>query len=664
MFSQTENEAVGSIEKILQDLDEELNYEEAYEELIRLSKQKVDLNNSSYEELQRLFFLSEFQLVSILEYAERGEGFLSVYELQTLTGFVPQVIENLLPFVCVSPKKSRHEDKKHQTLYHKSEAIIRFSRVLEEQKAYSDSKAIYLGSPVKFLARYSYEMDKQLLFGFTTEKDPGERFGFGEKQFGNDFNSAFLQLRGKKWADQLIFGDYKALFGQGLVLGSASSFNASASCSNNFARGQSYKKSSSADEYGYFRGLAYSKKVKRIALNMHLSFKKLDARIVDSIKQKPVFSSINRSGIHASKTELLRKHNLNEYGSGFNMNYTKASFSIGGNVNLYAYGGIPQQPEAIYQQSAKEHQVNLNYSFDYKWRLRNVIFYGENALNRFFAPACINGFVLLLNNQLSFQLSQRYFSQFYYNVYGSSIQQSSTLNNEKGIYSGIEFTPGDKLKLAAYIDFYSFPWLKFTVNKPSKGNEYYSFLHYRFHKNLSIKLLYKEETKEGNAQEAKSEFEVFTQRKARADADFSISDQLDIKFRFEQNILFSSLHSSEKGFLSYATIIYKFSRLPLKVYARFSIFDTDSYRSRIYAYENDVLYGFSVPAFFDQGTRHFFLVNYEANQNISFWFRIAQTNYAERAYIGSGNSEIAGDRKTELKLQCRIKFDGKALFNK
>lgn len=87
---------------------------------------------------------------------------------------------------------------------------------------------------------------------------------------------------------------------------------------------------------------------------------------------------------------------------------------------------------------------------------------------------------------------------------------------------------------------------------------------------------------------------------------------------------------------------------------RLQYFETDGYNSRIYAYENDVLYSYSIPAFFDKGFRYYFNLNYDLGKKISFWLRLAQTVYQDKGSVGSGLDEINGNRRTELKLQARL----------
>ena len=95
---------------------------------------------------------------------------------------------------------------------------------------------------------------------------------------------------------------------------------------------------------------------------------------------------------------------------------------------------------------------------------------------------------------------------------------------------------------------------------------------------------------------------------------------------------------------------------PLTANIRLQYFDTDDYNSRIYAYENDVLYSFSIPLFYNKGYRYYANVNYDISKKISVWVRYAQSIYINRNPIGSGLDEIQGNRKTDVRLQVRYLF--------
>jgi hypothetical protein len=80
-------------------------------------------------------------------------------------------------------------------------------------------------------------------------------------------------------------------------------------------------------------------------------------------------------------------------------------------------------------------------------------------------------------------------------------------------------------------------------------------------------------------------------------------------------------------------------------------FETDGYNSRLYAYENDVLYSYSIPVFFDKGYRYYLTLNYDLTNKVSIW--LGARIYRDKNLIGSGLDEITGNKKTEPKFQVR-----------
>ena len=112
----------------------------------------------------------------------------------------------------------------------------------------------------------------------------------------------------------------------------------------------------------------------------------------------------------------------------------------------------------------------------------------------------------------------------------------------------------------------------------------------------------------------------------------------------------------EKGFLFYQDITYKPIHNKYSGTFRFAVFDTDSYNSRIYTYENDVLYAYSVPAYYYKGTRYFLLFKCKILKNLEAWLRYSQTYISNKDNIGSGLNTINGNTKSEFKIQLRCKF--------
>ena len=96
--------------------------------------------------------------------------------------------------------------------------------------------------------------------------------------------------------------------------------------------------------------------------------------------------------------------------------------------------------------------------------------------------------------------------------------------------------------------------------------------------------------------------------------------------------------------------------MPVTFSLRYALFDCPSYDSRIYAYENEILYSYSIPAYYGTGSRLYAMTRITAGKHLDFWVRYAQTWYTDRTSIGSGLEQIQGNLKSEVKLQMRVKF--------
>jgi hypothetical protein len=86
---------------------------------------------------------------------------------------------------------------------------------------------------------------------------------------------------------------------------------------------------------------------------------------------------------------------------------------------------------------------------------------------------------------------------------------------------------------------------------------------------------------------------------------------------------------------------------------RLAYFNTDGYYSRIYSYENDILYSFSIPAFYGDGIRTYLNYQLKLNNQLTFWLKFAVTHQ----FAESGDEvQKAGSTKSELKIQLRYQF--------
>ena len=137
---------------------------------------------------------------------------------------------------------------------------------------------------------------------------------------------------------------------------------------------------------------------------------------------------------------------------------------------------------------------------------------------------------------------------------------------------------------------------------------------------------------------------------------YAVSPSFSFKNRVEIAKYKVGNEATQNGYLVYQDVSYKQMKSPITFSIRYCLFDTETYDSRIYAFENEVLYAYSIPSFYYKGSRAYVLVKYRVNRHIDLWLRIAQTYYANKNVIGSGLTEIKGNKKTDVSAQVRFKF--------
>jgi len=80
-----------------------------------------------------------------------------------------------------------------------------------------------------------------------------------------------------------------------------------------------------------------------------------------------------------------------------------------------------------------------------------------------------------------------------------------------------------------------------------------------------------------------------------------------------------------QGFLAFQEIGLKSLKTASSWRIRLAYFNTDNYDSRIYAYESDLLYQFSVPALYGKGFRFYVNGKVKICENIEMWMKVSRS---------------------------------------
>ena len=126
--------------------------------------------------------------------------------------------------------------------------------------------------------------------------------------------------------------------------------------------------------------------------------------------------------------------------------------------------------------------------------------------------------------------------------------------------------------------------------------------------------------------------------------------------RFEQSEYSTKNTSNAYGTIIYQDLKFKFYKNKFTINTRLALFDIDEFNTRIYAFEDNVPYTYSVPMFQNSGTRFYLMANYKITKNIKVFARFSNTQYNNLKSIGSGLEQINGNTQSDLIIQFQMSF--------
>lgn len=626
------------------------------QDLDYFSRHPINLNSTDRETLQKLNLLTPTQIDHFFSYRQALGNFISIYELQAIPYWDILTIRKLLPFVTVATPESIPSLLKRFSGGENS-LLFRFTRILEKSEGYlrqgdTTGKSFYAGSPDKLLLRYRYRFKNKLQFGFTAEKDAGEQFFKGNQKYGFDFYSFHLFARDIGIIKAVAIGDFAVNFGQGLTIWQSLSFAGPGDALFIKRQGEKLRPYVSAGEVNFNRGAAITLEKKHWQSTFFASFRNMDATAgSDSLD---FVSSIRQSGYHRTESEINGQNLLKQFIFGGNLQYSKSKFRAGINATQIQFSTPVLKGGELYKQFTIPGKQAGNYSIDYSYTLGNAHFFGEAAIDSRQNLAFLNGLAVSLNRYVDISFLHRDISMKYLSIYGSAFTQSTSVNNEKGFYTGINIRPNDVLRIDAYADIFRFPWLRYRVDAPSAGNEMMLQLYYTPSKQAQFYIRYRSTNKGINVSAdgyATNVIENLSRQTLRANLIIKLNNKITFRSRGE-----TIWYGSGTGFLMYADVLMASITKRLSGNTRLQYFETTDYNTRLYTFENDVLYSYSIPMFYGKGFRYYLNLRYNLVKDLSLWMRIARTHYLDKTIIGSGLDKISGSNKTELKLEMYWRF--------
>ncbi len=574
------------INRFVRMTSEEEENSSLYDFFENIHEHPIDLNSAGYSELSQLPVLDYYAIEKIIDYRRRKKEFRSINELYKC-GIRKEVADMIMPFVSTG-KPIKSDKMNYGSLKTRSYGISKYPELDEPD---------FEGNNLKINNRIKLNYANMIYVNALADKDAGE------KNYA-DFYSYNISYLGKSLVKKVILGSYTVEFGHGLAVWSPYAFSKSADAVNSVVKhphGISAYTSSGENRFLY--GGATEIAWEDFTLIPFYSVQKTSG-VLDSSG----FTSLNMSGLFRTPTEISKKKNLKISTEGLIAGYRNNSRNI--SVKLLYLRNNFSVPfySRLFPENLFKRQISISGFF--RIGLKRLRISGE---------VCATNGVVAHNYSAQFLISKyvnvisgfRYYPQNYFALFSNGFGERKNTNNEKGIYNGIRINT--KLgRLNFYYDFNKTLFRTTTEPFPVKRNDYLVDYYSPIFSNGRFRLRYHRELKEHylalENYETKTLTNLVTERFR-----FALYYNLGKQFRLTSQLDISAFRSAIKSETGYSlseeirsTLFDNFT-----LYGRIIFFETPTYDSRIYLYENDLNGVFNMGIFYGEGISEYILLRYE-----------------------------------------------------
>ncbi|MGC1392587.1 MAG: hypothetical protein WA816_16250 [Bacteroidales bacterium] len=607
------------------------------ERLQELAENPVKVNISNDRELSRLFFLSDFQVKALADYVHSTGQIVSEFELANIPGFDRETAEMIIPFISLENKQVNNSDS----------ARWRNSIISNFSLKSGNNDASSLGSDWKILTKYKFTAG-EFSGGITMEKDPGEQLLSGKPPLP-DFLSAHLAFSGNGIIKRIIIGDFSARFGQGTNINTGTSRGISLVTPGYMSASDEIKPYTSTEENKFFRGVAAEFSVRNMELSMYFSKNFRDATIVSSTNSENDYvESFYTAGLHNTLSLLQKKDAVSilAYGISFSYNFNNLKVGLVWSENRFS---LPiditgNDPEKVYDFKGDHNNI---YTIYYNTFIKKILLYGELSANEKNKYAIVQGISFRPSDRLTLNLIFRNYNPGFTTFFGQGSGAGSKTSNERGILGNFSFEAAKHLFLIGGCDIHYFPWLKYRCSAPSFGVRKEIKASFQPTERVTFDATYNYRLSLSDSAEAQGipDQKMIITRSLKASVRYSVYDKLVLGTRIDFNYVNPG---RSRGAILFQEISYSFRKVPVTLWARYCLFKTDDWDSRVYTYENDLLYSYSIPALSGEGSRSYIMAKWKISD-----FAELRVKYGITSSVATGKSS---ENSEEIKMQFRIWF--------
>ncbi len=604
----------------------EVDYEQLQTDLYTLHESPIDLNNTSDEELTQLYFLSPQQIDAILAYAYR-HPFESLYELRLIPELADYEIRDLLPFVQIINHKSEIINQKlyprEVFAYAKHEIITRIdARNIE---AYEGTDPIY----TQF--RYRFDFRRRVTFGVQLRRPAGGHAQ--DLQYG-----AYVQLRDiAPHLHTLVAGNFQASFGQGLVLAPVFHAGKSMYVTSIGQQREGLRYYSSVDGQGLHGAGAALRwewnKTTRLDVSALYSMRRANDSTWHHLLGANLTLRHKKLQVELTAIENLWSDSIHPYTNAkYNRHYFRGrNQAVIGASFRYNHGWF----DAFAEIATAQNKENLS-TFNFQLSTRDKWGLGVLVGSRFYPAQGISLLALY-----------RYYSPYFDNALGYAFSETSRIGDENGGYIGFDITRLRNWRFIGYGDIFYFSGYKYGLGDATRTLGYDAMAEIQYHQSpmtnhqWSLSLRARARKKGASTYSVRATFDW--QRNGwslRTTADANLTNQKSIPY---------GLSLAQDVAYDFSTP-YTLHPTPLSIRLRLQFFDAQNWTNRIYIYEHDVLYAFSIPAVYGLGGRAYLCLRWQIIPQLALYFRASETVYA-RKWAAAHSRPLT---RTDLHLLLRV----------
>jgi competence ComEA-like helix-hairpin-helix protein len=625
-----------------------------------LASNPLNINSATSDNLLLIPGMNLQLARAIVDYRDNVEPFGNINELDKVSGIGPATLERMRPYVTVGSGlelgKALYTNYRYWTKDGRFEAFSRYQQTLQQQEGFrrADSAGGFLGNPVQYYQRFRYRSD-HLSINLTQQKDAGEPFA---GTTGFDYNSFHLALENNGKLQQFVVGDYALYFGQGMVLWNGRTFGKGREVigtANRSSRG--IRPYSSSQESDFFRGVAgtYGGKVQ---VTGFYSFRTQTASVISNDTTR----APRENGFHRTGNEREQRNNLSQRLSGGRLKVELPFGFIGATGYRTSFDRFISGGTRISDQFDFNGQNTSAVGVDYTILAGPAILFGEIGRSQNGGIGLISGIETTLGLNTELTVAYRNYARDFQSILGNGFGESSgEPQNEEGFYLGLRHTLNENVTLSAYFDQYNFPAPRFDTSQPTQGFDWLALVQVNINPNLQFYVQARSEIEDdefnvlddfGRSQTRLGQAQRST---LRAQVSYQVNPKIRLRTRGEVVRSQQAGQDTENGFLMYQDLRYK-PGPRWTIDTRVSIFDTESFETRLYQFENDLLYVLSNQVLFNQGQRLYVLLNYEPLSFMEIWAKFGITIFENEQRISSGLNEIQGNKRSDLGVQLRLLF--------